>query len=123
MQVTRLLEAQLKVVGEERKALVEQERQSIQRLLTTISASVNRDLPKRIEEITVREVAAVSAMVAQAVEDAVARTLSKELLGASVRVGHPLASSPTRRLLNCCFNACRRLSRTTPCLRSYWAPP
>jgi hypothetical protein len=84
--VTRLLKAQLKVVTEERKALVEQERQSIEKLITTISATINRDLPKRIEEILVREVTGLSQAVGNAVETAITRTLSKELVKISVRV-------------------------------------
>ncbi|KAK9810077.1 hypothetical protein WJX72_004410 [[Myrmecia] bisecta] len=81
-QLAKLVREQKAVVEKERKALVAEERANMEKLLVAISASINRDLPLRIEDIIKRE---VSGGVGAAVQAALRETLPKELLGGALQ--------------------------------------
>ena len=56
VQVNRIVKAQGGLMAEDRRALVSEQQASMERLASLISASINRDLPLRMEEIVRAEV-------------------------------------------------------------------
>jgi hypothetical protein len=74
---------------EERDALLAAEKANLERLLTAVSASINRDLPLKMEEVVRREVAGASAAFAAAVAPAITAAL-KEALPKVCLSGTPL---------------------------------
>lgn len=56
IQVNRIVKAQGGLMAEDRRALVSEQQASMERLASLISASINRDLPLRMEEIVRAEV-------------------------------------------------------------------
>lgn len=97
-QIARLAKSQLKTIADERKALIVEERQNLEKLLVAISGSINRDLPQRIEEILKREVGAVARQAGMSVAAALSEALPRELASGSLQV---LLRSLSRELLHC----------------------
>lgn len=56
MQVSTMVKSQAGMVGEERRVLLAEQNASLERLVKNISATINRDLPLRMEEIIRAEV-------------------------------------------------------------------
>lgn len=86
LQIAKLVKSQLRTVADERKALIAEERQNLEKLLVAISGSINRDLPLRIEDILKREVATVATQVGASVGAALSEALPRELAGGSLQV-------------------------------------
>ena len=51
-----MMKSQVGMVGEERRVLLAEQHASLERLVSSISATINRDLPLRVEEIVRAEV-------------------------------------------------------------------
>lgn len=93
MQVNKLNKAHAKAMAEERRALLAEEHAHMERLLAAISASINRDLPERLEGMVRAQLAALppplSATALQAsVAAAVTASLPGELAGGALQVGN-----------------------------------
>ena len=78
-------------MAEERKTLLAEEHANIERLLTAISASINRDLPQRMNELLRTQLAAwpqslPATAVQPAVQAALAAVLPAELSSAALQV-------------------------------------
>lgn len=86
MQIAKFLKFHMKLIADERKALIAEERQNLEKLLVTISASINRDLPQRLEDTLVRELGSISHHVGPAVHAALAESLPRELAGPALQV-------------------------------------
>ncbi|DBB06573.1 hypothetical protein WJX77_011875 [Trebouxia sp. C0004] len=88
-QVNRIVKTQGGLMTEDRQALLAEQQASMERLVGLISASINRDLPLRLEEIVRAEVSSVSTDVQQsvgsAVQAALSETLPQELAGPQLR--------------------------------------
>ena len=89
VQIAKLVKSQLKTIAEERKTLIAEERQNLEKLLVAISSSINRDLPQRIEDILKREVAGVTSAVGSAVQAALAEALPRELASGALQARLP----------------------------------
>ena len=85
VQIAKLVKSQLKTIAEERKTLIAEERQNLEKLLVAISSSINRDLPQRIEDILKREVSGVTSAVGSAVQAALAEALPRELASGTLQ--------------------------------------
>ena len=85
VQIAKLVKSQLKTIAEERKTLIAEERQNLEKLLVAISSSINRDLPQRIEDILKREVSGVTSAVGSAVQAALAEALPRELASGALQ--------------------------------------
>ena len=55
-QVSRLMQAQKEQLADERAVILGEHKKELQTLVSVMSASVNRDLPARIEGMVTREV-------------------------------------------------------------------
>jgi len=55
-QVNKLMQAQKEQLADERAIILAEHKKELQTLVSVMSASVNRDLPNRIEGIVTREV-------------------------------------------------------------------
>ena len=91
MQVAKLVKAQAKVTAEERRALLAEEHANMERLLATISASINRDLPQRLDDLMRAQLAEMPPPLAAsalqpAVQAALAAALPGELAGSPLQV-------------------------------------
>ncbi|KAL0055405.1 hypothetical protein WJX82_000055 [Trebouxia sp. C0006] len=88
-QVNRVMKTQGGLMAEDRQALLAEQQASMERLVSLISASINRDLPLRMEEIVRAEVSSISTDVQQslgsAVQAALSETLPQELAGPQLR--------------------------------------
>lgn len=103
-QVNRLLQNQAEVIEAERTALVAEQHKELEKLIAAISASVNRDLPLRMEEMIRREVAGLGgsiagtlaaslrSLVGPACQSALAEALPRDLAGPQLQVRFPLSS-------------------------------
>ncbi|BDA40748.1 probable enhancer of mRNA-decapping protein 4 [Coccomyxa sp. Obi] len=96
-QVNRLVQKQAELIEAERTALVAEQHKDLEKLIAAISASVNRDLPLRIEEMMRRELTNMSntltgslagsmagslpSLVGPACHAALAEALPRELAG------------------------------------------
>lgn len=60
LQVTKMMKSQGSMVAEDRRVLLAEQNASMERLVNSISATVNRDLPLRMEEIVRAEVHSTS---------------------------------------------------------------
>jgi len=101
LQVNRLVQKQAETVEAERTALMAQQHKDLEKLIAAISASVNRDLPLRIEEMVRRELAglagsvaasvaaSVRTVVAPACQSALAEALPRDLAGPQLQVCSP----------------------------------
>ncbi len=80
-----MLQKQAEAIEAERMALVAEQHKDLEKLIAAISASVNRDLPLRIEEMVRRELAALGgnmrAVVGPACQAALTEALPRELAG------------------------------------------
>ncbi len=56
VQVSRLMQAQKEQLADERAVILGEHKKELQTLVSVMSASVNRDLPARIEGMVTREV-------------------------------------------------------------------
>ena len=56
VQVSRLMQAQKEQLADERAVILGEHKKELQALVSVMSASVNRDLPARIEGMVAREV-------------------------------------------------------------------
>jgi hypothetical protein len=102
--VNRLLQNQAEVIEAERMALVAEQHKELEKLIAAISASVNRDLPLRMEEMIRREVAGLGgsiagtlaaslrSLVGPACQSALAEALPRDLAGPQLQVRFPLSS-------------------------------
>ena len=86
-QIARLVKAQQRAVAEDRRAVLTEERENLEKLMLAISTGINRDLPMRIEDSVKCEVAAVTSSLGPAVQAALASTLPKELASGQLQVG------------------------------------
>lgn len=59
VQLNRIVKTQGGLMAEDRRALLAEQQASMERLVSLISASINRDLPLRMEEIVRAEVCLV----------------------------------------------------------------
>ncbi|KAK9805896.1 hypothetical protein WJX73_002358 [Symbiochloris irregularis] len=81
-QVAKANKAHGKALAEERRAVLQEEHQHMERLLAAISASINRDLPERLETILKAQLARLPPPLApQALQSAVAAALATSLPG------------------------------------------
>ena len=78
-QVARLFRSQAKAVADERAALLAEQYKQTEKLITAISASVNRDLPARVEAMLKREIVAMAGNVSDAFSPAIAAALEAAL--------------------------------------------
>jgi enhancer of mRNA-decapping protein 4 len=96
--LAQALEAQKQQIEAERTAVLAEERGNIERLLTAISATLNRDLPARLQEAVRGELSSigdtVAASVTPAVQAALTASLPKELSSA-VKAGLDKQLAPT----------------------------
>ena len=60
VQVNRIMKSQGGLMAEDRRALLAEQQASMERLVSLISASINRDLPLRMEEIVRAEVSYIA---------------------------------------------------------------
>ena len=65
MQIARLVKAQDCLMANDRRALLDEQQASMERLVSIISSSVHRDLPLRMEEIVKAEVCLRAASTCQ----------------------------------------------------------
>jgi len=63
-QVAKLFQKQARVLADERAEIVGEANASLEKLLALISASVNRDLPKRLDDLLAKRLAAANASAA-----------------------------------------------------------
>ncbi|DBA67146.1 TPA: hypothetical protein ACH3X2_001468 [Trebouxia sp. C0005] len=88
-QVNRIMKTQGGLMAEDRQALLAEQQASMERLVSLISASINRDLPLRMEEIVRAEVSSIATdfqqSVGSAVQAALSQTLPQELAGPQLR--------------------------------------
>lgn len=113
--------AQAKTIQEERKALLAEEHANIEKLLSTISASVNRDLPQRLEELLKAQLGTLPPLLSPAalqpaVQAALATTLPAELAGSALQVLSVTASPPHFRLGCVCIFSISVIAAPPQCL-------
>ena len=85
--MARLVKAQQRAVAEDRRAVLTEERENLEKLMLAISTGINRDLPMRMEDSVKREVAVVTSSLGPAVQAALASSLPKELASGQLQVG------------------------------------
>lgn len=115
--MNRLAQKQAETVEAERTALMAQQHKDLEKLIAAISASVNRDLPLRIEEMVRRELAglagsiaasvaaSVRSVVAPACQSALAEALPRDLAGPQLQVcspPSPLTTPCSDTTIYCC---------------------
>jgi hypothetical protein len=100
-QVNRLIQKQSEAIENERTALVAEQHKDLEKLIAAISASINRDLPLRMEDMVRREVAVLGSnlhmVVGPACHAAITDALPRELAGAQLQAcsaSHALCRSP-----------------------------
>ncbi len=103
VQVNRLIQKQAETIEAERTVLMAEQHKDLEKLIAAISASVNRDLPLRIEEMMRREVAGLGGSVAgtlagslrslvgPACQAALAEALPRDLAGPQLQARPPLS--------------------------------
>lgn len=85
-------------IENERTALVAEQHKDLEKLIAAISASINRDLPLRIEEMVRRELTALGGnlrlLVGPACQAAVSEALPRELAGPPLQAHGTLTFPP-----------------------------
>ena len=102
--MAKLQRAHFKAIADDRKAVLAEEHAGMERLLTAISASINRDLPERLDTMLRTQLAGLPPPLAPpalqtAISAALAASLPAELSGGALQVGGlPLTWSHATRL-------------------------
>ena len=94
LQAAKTAKAHAKAMADERRALLAEEHSHMERLLAAISASINRDLPQRLDTLLRAQLAALPPPLAAsalqpAVQAALATALPAELSGSALQVPGP----------------------------------
>ena len=98
--MAKLFQKQARVLADERAELVADANASLEKLLALISASVNRDLPKRLDDLLAKRLSAVSTASAAAAAET-ASAAARAAVGPAVSAA--LAEALPREMGNAPF--------------------